>query len=379
MKGCVRKAVFSAFMLLALRAPSLLAEEQAGNSNQSQNPGSKVKQNLPDDEQRWAIFPVIASSPETGQMLGGMLFYFFPVAEQGKQASTVDTMVFGTTKGQYLLRFSPNVFFDSGRYRLNAMVERSIWQANYYGVGPDSPEVAEKYKTSSLQGSLTLERRFGDAIVLDIIGVYDKSRITLQSGGTLQAGHVLGAADSTLNGMGVEGGYDTRDNTNAPTEGVVAKYRYLNYNTGLGSDLAFSQQNWDFRYFTKTDWIKESVMAFSGTVRRAYGDVPFRYLSSPDGTLILRGIENGRYRDNDMLALQSELRVPIQGRFSGTIFAEAGKVAHTLGDVGASHFISSVGVGFRYALNPDQRFNVRGDVAWVDHGIGVIINVREAF
>jgi outer membrane protein assembly factor BamA len=238
--------------------------------------------------------------------------------------------------------------------------------------------VAEKYKTSALQGSLMLERRFGDAFVLDIMDVYDKSRIAVQNGGMLQTGHVPGAADSTLNGMGVEGGYDTRDNTNAPTEGVVARYRYLNYTTGLGSDLAFSQQNWDFRYFTKTG-LRESVLAVAGTVRRAYGDVPLRYLSTPDGTLILRGIENGRYRDNDMLALQSELRVPIHGRFSGTVFAEAAKVAHTLGDMGASRFITSVGVGFRYALNPSQHFNVRGDVAWVDHGPGVIINVREAF
>jgi outer membrane protein assembly factor BamA len=179
--------------------------------------------------------------------------------------------------------------------------------------------------------------------------------------------------------MGVEGGYDTRDNTNSPTEGVVARYRYVNYTTGLGGDLAFSQQNWDFRYYQKSTVVKESVMALAATVQRAYGDVPFRYLPSPDGTLILRGIENGRYRDNDMLALQSELRAPIQGRFSGTVFAEAAKVAPTLGAMGSSRIVTSVGVGFRFALNSSQRFNVRGDLAWVDHGIGAIINVREAF
>ena len=332
-----------------------------------------------DDQQRWAAFPVIASSPETGQMLGGMLFYFFPVEKQGKQASTIDTMVFGTTKGQYVLQVAPNVFFDTGHYRLNAMVQRSIWQGNYYGIGPDSPDVAEKYKTSSLQGGLTLERRFNEVFVLDILGVYDKSRITVPSGGLLQTGQVPGATDATLNGMGVEGGYDTRDNTNSPTAGVVARYRYLNYTAGLGSDLAFSQQNWDFRYYGKQDWMRDSVLALAATVRRAYGNVPFRYLSSPDGTLILRGIENGRYRDNDMVALQSELRAPIHGRFSGTFFAEAAKVAPNMGAMGASRFITSVGVGFRYALNPSQRFNVRGDIAWVDHGMGAIINVREAF
>jgi Omp85 superfamily domain len=377
MKYLILRSVLPGFMLSLLLSSPLCAEEQAGSVDQTQTP--KSKDAISADQQRWAAFPIIASSPETGQMLGGMLFYFFPADEPGKQASAIDTYIYGTTKGQYAIEVSPNIFFDSGRYRLNAMVSRSIWQANYYGIGPDSPNVAEKYKSSLLQGSLTLERRFNEVFVLDILGMYDKSRTTIKSGGLLETGHVPGSTDGTYNGMGVEGGYDTRDNTNAPTEGVVARYRYLNYASGLGSDLAFSQQNWDFRYYRKTDWVKDSVLALAATVSRAYGDVPFRYLSSPDGTLILRGIENGRYRDNDMLALQSELRAPIHGKFSGTVFAEAAKVAPTLGDMGASRFITSVGVGIRYALNPSQHFNVRGDVAWVDHGLGVIVNVREAF
>jgi outer membrane protein assembly factor BamA len=311
-------------------------------------------------------------------MLGGMLFYFFPTDVPGKQASTIDTMVFGTTKGQYLLQVAPNVFFDDGRYRLNATLSRSLWQANYYGIGRDSPDVAEKYKSSLIQGLLTLERRFGEVFVVDLLGAYDSSRTTVKQGGLLETGRVAGYSDGTYNGLGIEGGYDTRDSTNAPHEGIVARYRYMRYATSLGSDLAFSQQNWDFRYYQSTAWMQDSVIALAATVRRSYGEVPFRYLSSPDGTLILRGIENGRYRDRDMLALQSEFRAPIRGRFSGTVFAEAAQVAPTMGDMN-HRFITSLGVGFRYALNPDQRFNVRGDLAWVDHGMGLIIYVREAF
>ena len=35
--------------------------------------------------------------------------------------------------------------------------------------------------------------------------------------------------------------------------------------------------------------------------------------------------------------------------------------------------------GLRYALNSEQRFNIRLDIAWVDDGIGVVVNIREAF
>lgn len=379
MKRLILHSMLPGFMLSFLLVSPLFAEKQPGKADQTQSVGSKENAGAATDQQRWAAFPVIASSPETGQMLGGMLFYFFPVDEPGRQASTIDALVFGTTKGQYLLQISPNIFFDSGRYRLNATVSRSIWEANYYGIGMNTSNVAEKYKSSNLQGSLTLEKRFNDAFVLDLLGLYDNNHMTVKSGGVLETGRISGSNDGTYNGLGVEGGYDTRDNTNAPHEGVVARYRYIKYATGLGSDLDFSLQNWDFRYFQETEWIKDSVVALAATVRRSNGEVPFRYLSSPDGILILRGIEKGRYRDKDMVALQSEYRVPIHGKFSGTVFAEAAKVAPRLGDMGVNRFITSAGVGFRYALNSSQRFNVRGDVAWVDNGMAMIINVREAF
>lgn len=380
MKQLIQHGVFSGFISLCLWLPPVYAEEQAGNTGQAADARLQNLTAVSSDQQRWAAFPVIASSPETGQMLGGMLFYFFPVDVAGKQASTIDIQAYGTTKNQYVLQVSPNVFFDSGRYRLNATLGRSIWEANYYAIGNDSPNISEKYKSSDLVGSITLERRLFDSFVLDVLGLYSRSNVTVQNGGMLQTGNVPGSQDGTYIGMGLEGGYDTRDNTNAPSEGVVARYRYEKYTTGLGSDLDFSLQNWDLRYFQKPGWgSAESVMAYAMTVRRSSGTVPFRYLSSPDGTLILRGIENGRYRDKDMLALQSEYRFPIHGRFSGTIFAEAAQVVPDLGSLRGRGFKTSLGTGFRYALNPSQRFNLRGDIAWVDHGVAMIINIREAF
>ncbi len=363
--------------LLLMSASPACAAEASGQSATTQ---STTDAAMPNDQQRWAAFPVIASSPETGQMLGGMLFYFFPVEEPGQQASTIDVMAFGTTKKQYGVQVSPNIFFDSGHYRLNMMLGYNVWEANYYAIGNDSPATAEKYKSSNLAGSLTLERRITDSIVLDLLGVYeDVNKMTVVPGGMLQAGNIPGAQGGSYVGLGLEGGYDTRDNTNSPSKGAVIKYRYVKYATRLGSDLNFRLQNWDVRYYQQTSWVTDSVMAFAATLRRSSGDVPFYHLPSPDGTLVLRGIENGRYKDRDMLALQSEYRFPIHGKFSGTVFAEAAQVAPTLSAMNMSRFITSVGAGFRYALNPSQRFNLRGDVAYVDKGIGIIVNVREAF
>ncbi|MBU0486069.1 MAG: BamA/TamA family outer membrane protein [Proteobacteria bacterium] len=370
-------AFFMAIFVLPLT--SLWAEEGPAVVKPADGRDKAASLDHPADQQRWVVFPIIASSPETGLMLGGMLFHFLPVEATGEQASTIDLMVYGTTKGQYALSLSPNIFLASGTYRINASLDGSFWKANYYEPGNDSPDLSEKYELTSLTANLTLERRLFDFLVFDLLGYYDRSEIETEPGGMLATGQVFGATDGTYVGLGVDGGYDTRDNTNSPTTGVVARYCYVKYAEGLGSDLDFSLQKAELRYYRKIDWRKDSVLALAADFRSTDGEVPFGYLSSPDGTMILRGIENGRYKDRDMISLQSEYRFPIYKKISGTVFAEASQVAPGFGDMEIKEFKTSLGSGFRYALNQDQRFNIRADLAWVDDGIGVIVNIREAF
>jgi len=379
MKRWIIRGILFCFILSFFPASSIYAGEDSVETGRPQSAKDENGVITPTDRQRWALFPVIASNPEMGLLLGAMAFYFFPVDVPGQQASTIDILAYGTTKNQSSFSLSPNIFIDSGKYRLNVKVSESVWEANYYALGNKSPDVSEKYSLTNQFASLTLEKRFFDSFALDFLGIYDNNNMKVKQGGMLETGNVSGTKNDKYAGLGLEGGYDTRDNTNAPNKGVVARYQYLKFDTEFGSDFDFSIQTWDFRYYRKTEWMKDSVIALAANIRRSQGDVPFRYLSSPDGTNILRGIENGRYRDNDMAALQSEYRFPFKGKFSGTVFVEGAQVARRISDMDINDFKISLGAGFRYALNPEQRFNVRADIAWVDKGIGIIINIREAF
>ena len=368
-------AIYS--LLLYLLLPQFV--NAAENSSTDQDRAMERSAEMPGRPPRWIPFPVIASSPETGLMLGGMLFYFFPVTQPEQQASTVDLMAYGTTKGQYSFSLTPNIFLNNGLYRLNATLYDDFWRANYYPIGNDSPDLAEKYDSTTIGVKCTVERRIFETYLVDFIARYETVKMDVEAGGLLATGNVFGSTDGEYAGIGLALGYDSRDNTNAPAQGVLARYEYVNYNQGVGSDLDFSVQTADLRYYLKTVWLQDSVLAFAAQLRISNGDVPFRQLSTPDGTLILRGIEAGRYRDKDMLAVQSEWRFPIKAKFSGTVFAEAAQVAPTPSDFAVADFKTSLGVGLRYALNPEERFNIRADIAWVDDGIGAILNIREAF
>ena len=79
---------------LSVEAKEVIEPKQISMNNKALGTSATGKQ------KRWATFPIISSSPETGLMLGGMLFHFFPVDHHNEQASTVDLMAYGTTKEQ---------------------------------------------------------------------------------------------------------------------------------------------------------------------------------------------------------------------------------------------------------------------------------------
>ena len=330
-------------------------------------------------QQRWAAFPVISSSPETGLVLGGMLFHFFPIDRPGAQASTLDLIAYGTTEGQYALAVTPNVFFGDGSYRVNTSFFANFWPANFYPIGNDSPDDDEEYESTSYGANLILEGRYFDSFIVNVGGRYEHVDMEVEEGGMLASGTVHGADDGEYVCGGIALGYDTRDNTNSPTRGSLARYEYLAYDEDIGSSLDFSVQTLDLRYYQSVPMVQGSVLAFAAQVKSSSGDVPFRYLPTPDGTNILRGIENGRYKDHQMVSLQSEFRFPLWKRLSGTVFAEFAQVADEFGDMELGETKTSIGSGIRYALNSEQRFNVRADLSWVDGGPGMIINIREAF
>ena len=127
-----------AFLCSIIISTSVIyAEELSDKSKALVVEGQEADQekNKDQKQQRWALFPIIASTTETGLMLGGMAFYFFPSEEPKQQTSTVDFMVYGTTKGQCALTLTPNIYFGDGLYRLSTNFSADYWKANYYQTG----------------------------------------------------------------------------------------------------------------------------------------------------------------------------------------------------------------------------------------------------
>lgn len=321
----------------------------------------------------WAFLPVIASSTETGIQLGAFGAYFPP--KNKNHPSSINLVGVGSLKGQYQLALAPDFYWDDNRYHLEGFVTWRKWPANHYGIGNDTPNVFSEYEARGMEVYLIPQRRYGDYFY---IGPY--LRLFWEDVEVEQQADFIGLRGVTGGravGLGVWAAYDRRDNPNAARRGIFARYTSILYRDLWGSDFGYQVQTFEARYYMPM--AEQSVLALASYFRHADGRVPFRDLSTPDGSFIFRGIEKGRYRDRHILTLQSEFRFPVTGKWGGTVFAEVAQVASRLEDFSASRFKNSVGIGFRYALNPDQKFNLRVDTNWVDGAFGLTINAREAF
>jgi hypothetical protein len=138
----------------------------------------------------------------------------------------------------------------------------------------------------------------------------------------------------------------------------------------------FSRGVLELRHFTPLGGGR--VLGLHAYGERASGQVPFTLLPRLGNTRFLRGIREGRYRDNVVWALQSELRTPLWGRISGVAFAAAGDVAPRLEAVRIGDPKLAGGAGLRYRLT-DEGANVRVDVAGSRFGVQLYVLVLEAF
>ena len=201
----------------------------------------------------------------------------------------------------------------------------------------------------------------------------------------------LQGADETVEtqmpGIGVTLQYDTRDIVYYPNSGLFFKFSASHYNRWWHATTGLTACRIDLRHYVPLGksfvWCYQlrADIAASSTPK----DIPFQLLPSVGGQDLVRGVPYGMFRDNTMIALQTELRMPIWRWIRACVFAGIGDVYDY------THWQWSrpkvgYGLGLRLAINR-AKINIRADVArnniypsWGDiKGYGFYLTATEAF
>jgi len=359
--GLKRSAgIFFLFWLLVLGRPA-----SAGDG-----PGKGAKD--------LTVLPFAYYTPETRTAFVLTGIYTWREPTERSRPSSILGFVTYTTENQKVISFFPEIFTSSGT-KIVLKASAMDFPDTFFGIGQDTLEDDEEdysrrgyHLDASLQFEIMRDLFAGLRYDWENLAVED-----IEPGGLLDSGLIPGSGGGVTSGAGILITSDSRDDIFWPSKGFYAELTAMSYGGAVGGDFEYDNVIVDLRQFiTPGPW----TLAFNQYLHLSGGEPPFDRLAQLGGPQLMRGYFQGRFRDQNMAAVQVESRFPLSARFGLVLFGSAGNVGESPRDLGENDLLTAMGAGLRYRLSKVEAINFRADLAWGEDGSsGVYFTIREAF
>jgi outer membrane protein assembly factor BamA len=332
---------------------------------------------------RFVLFPVVVKSPEYRWGGGAAGTFFFNIGKDSlARTSSFKAVSFFTLRKQLVVATEGNIYFPNEKYILYVVSSATRFPDKFWGLGNNTqPQALENYAISQYGIFPKLMRKMFSRVYAGV-GYefqnvfrfdYDRSGESIFDKET-----IVGRNGGIVSGPGTTVTWDSRNHAFAPTSGFYVQFYVGVYRKALGSRFDFAVRNLDVRKYIALS--PTMVLAFQANLISTSGSVPIRQLTNIGSNSYMRGYYEGRFTDKNLLAIQSELRFPIYGRFGMVTFAGLGRVGNALKDIFIpSHLKPSIGAGVRFALSPQEKLHLRVDAGFGNKSNGTYLNMGEAF
>jgi outer membrane protein assembly factor BamA len=313
------------------------------------------------------ILPVIARSIETSWSFGGASSFTFHINPKDRlsRTSNLQALALYSLRKQFVAAINGSIYFPGEKYILNQQLSYSYYPDKFWGLGKTSADSSEEdYDYKQYYIYLHPQTNIGNKIYIGLL--YEFQRlfdVKYDSGGLFDLQNIPGRNGYHISGLGASFTYDTRNNAFSPDKGIMLQFYFNHFANYFGSDFNYTNFVIDARKFICL--YNHQVLAMQATGFFNAGEVPLRSLALLGGSSKMRGYYEGRYRDKNLVVIQTEYRVPLFRRFSAVGFGDVGNVADKLNDMNFQCLKYSYGAGLRIALNQTEKLNLR-----LDYGIG---------
>ena len=313
------------------------------------------------------LSPIAFYEPQTnfGFGVGAKLLFKPKRAQELTRTSNIPLSASYTLNGQFFFFSSYTVFFPEEKWLLRGNLEFRSFPQGYYGIGNGTTEddrteisfkqiLVEPLLLRQVRKNLFIGGGFRYNRVYDT--VLDVATEELSEGMSLQD-----SLGSTSAGVELAAIYDSRDNVLNAQRGLLVEFTQGFYGMEVAGTNAFELTKVDVRRYKSLG--ERNTLAFHAFGRHTWNNAPAQELSTLGGPTLLRGFQEGRFRDRVAFFSQVEYRHQGRGRLGFVTFAGAGQVADRVGDLGLGDFRFSVGAGLRLLIVPSEALNLRLDYA----------------
>ncbi|NRA93058.1 MAG: BamA/TamA family outer membrane protein [Psychroserpens sp.] len=326
-------------------------------------------------------YPYVFYTPETQAAFGGGgIFLFYTERNEALRPSKVGFGAHYTTNKQYKFTLNTSIYFDDNNLVVNMPVTYGYIFDKFWGIGNSTEETGDEgYFKQDF--SLQLEVQVPPLLFFaDRTGfILDYKHTTIDSpedNQSLLNRSVNGFNGGDIFGLGINLVWDSRDNVFYPTGGHYQYIKYIVYPEP--SDFIFSTFELDVRYYKKL--LKNQVWATNLYLKSVGSNAPFYELPALGGQNRMRGYFMGRYRDQNYIVFQSEIRQYISPKFGFVTFAGIGDVGAEITDLSIKDIKYSLGGGLRYLFNKKENVNLRMDIGFGrDGNTGIYFGIEEVF
>jgi outer membrane protein assembly factor BamA len=367
-------SVLSFIILLTTAFPS--SAQQPVTATNSKQDSIKIKRN------RIYAFPVLFYSPETrfGGGVAGIYAFRFRSDSNSARPSRINIGFAATLNRQLLLYFPFQLFPKNGLYTIYG--EAGWYRYNYYFFGTGNnqlPDYSERYAVDYPRLRVNALRRVAPGVYAGFRWWFENWKLSeFEPQQQLASGTVSGSPGGIVTGPGIVVNFDTRNSVFYPEKGMLVEAAVQNFNSAFGSQYNYTRFLVDAAFYTKP--IPSAVIAVNGIADFNQGQPPFYLMALMGGTKRMRGFYEGRFRDNNLVLLQTEWRQQIWKRFGAVAFGGAGIVADKVDYLALQHTRFTYGLGLRFTLDKKEHINVRLDYGrGTYNSSGFYLTIGEAF
>jgi len=330
------------------------------------------------------IIPHASYQQETSLAPGIAFGYYFKSKDISRISSFSGSAVY-TFRNQFMFNLTPKIFFGKDKWYLYSNLNFRNYPDYYFGIGNKPGNIKQAYTSRNLSllaqpqymvskhflVGLSLSTRF-ERILTDSTFENIKTVIFNQFGSS-------GWEPFSLTNVGFVAAYDTRDNQFYPQNGIFAKTSFTVSIAGWGSSYSLQELSVDFRQYVPL--FDSHVFAWQVYCDGVFGanGIPFELLPTLGGRDLMRGFRQGMYKENVLMMVQTEYRLPVYKRLKAAVFCSVGDVMNSSG-YQINKLKVAYGAGLRYRLN-DARVHLRLDFAKNNYGdkLQFYITATEAF
>ncbi|MEJ5963821.1 BamA/TamA family outer membrane protein [Pedobacter immunditicola] len=313
--------------------------------------------------------PVLGYSQETGFEFGvGALYSTYMDRSDPLNRSSNFSMVGSiSTKKQYNLTLRSDIYTAENKYHLMSEFKIRRTPFNFYGIGNNTSELMEdKVLEDQIKILLEAEKSLLPSAYTGISLGFENYKFTDKTLGGLFSTDpaIKGKNGGPVLFVGLSQSYDTRNSNNYPTKGFFGRVTYQ-YAPNLFSKSDFSVSQIKVKASNFFPVANRLVLGVNGIYNTVQGkNTPFYLLPQMGNDEMMRGYYRGRFREENLLTAQTEIRYRFTNRFGLVAFAGAGQVFEN-GEFDFKEFKPNLGGGIRYFYDPAKGLSIR-----LDYGVG---------